>query len=157
MVAAVLPASIATTNGRLIPLEELELLDDALELLDDELLELDDDVLDDELLDVDELLEEDELLDELEDPVPLQPTSDRVVKQAKSQPLGQPFIFIFFIDAFQIDSYMLMVLQIHACHATLFCPPKLCPRSYLEKINPKNLTILLIHDRLSHIGKLIYF
>lgn len=102
MVAAVLPASIATTNGRLIPLEELELLDEVLELLDDELLEL----LDDELLDVDELLEEeeDELLDELEDPVPLQPTSDRVVKQAKSQPLGQPFIFIFFIDAFQIDS-----------------------------------------------------
>lgn len=104
-----------------MPLEELELLEeeDELELLE-ELLELDD-----VLLEEDELLE-DELLDEvelLEDPSPLQPTSAKVVIPAKSQPPRQPFIFIFFIDAFRIDSKVEMVLQIHSLPRYLIPPP----------------------------------
>lgn len=119
-----LPASMATTNGRLIPLEELELLEDEdeLELLD-ELLELDDVLLEEDELLEDELLDEVELLEELEDPSPLQPTSAKVVIPAKSQPPRQPFIFIFFIDAFRIDSKVEMVLQIHSLPRYLIPAP----------------------------------
>jgi hypothetical protein len=119
---------MATTKGRVIPLEELELLDEELELLDDELELLELEVLE---FDEDELLEEDELLDELEledeVPVPPQPTTARDAKQAKSQPVQPLFIFMFFIIAFQIDSQVLLVLQIRCLPRYLILAPNNVP------------------------------
>gem|GEM_PF-5452037 len=86
MVLAVLPESIATTNGRLIPLEELELLEEEeleleLELDDEELVLLDDELelLEDELELLLELLEEDVV-------VPPQPIKTLDATAAANQP-----------------------------------------------------------------------
>lgn len=72
---ALLPALIATTNGKVLP-EELELLEDELELLDDEL-ELEDE----------ELLEDDELLEGSGAgvPPPPQPTSATLANAIANQ------------------------------------------------------------------------
>jgi hypothetical protein len=79
---------MATTKGRVVPLEEeLELLEEELELL---LLEVEE-LLDEEELELEdeELLLEDELLDELEDAgPPPQPVSAIDARVAKSQPNG---------------------------------------------------------------------